>query len=242
MQLAWSHDSKSFLVIGNGKNSSLVVYSIDTEKPDSSLRELWVLPVKNCPSTPNSRQQDPTTREARESEVSVGGSSERDYPYKNAFYMAEFNPSGNIFAVEEIPYQTSMVHLVSPAGDIVRSLDLMAGISEQESCRRRPVNTLFLSAHHDGQYAVGLERGSVVLVDAELLQINRTFNVVRNSRTICLHGYVTSAVLCCPRGVVFVRRFGTVMLWWSLPTAARWRGGAKRGRNWTSLKAVCKTT
>lgn len=182
MQLAWSHDSKMFLVIGNGKDSSIVVYSIITEESDLTLRELWVLPTKDCPpSTPKSSQQDPTTSAARDSkeEVSAGDHSGRNYPYENAFFMAEFNPSGNIFAVEEIPYQTTMIHLVSPEGGVMRSVDLMAGISEQDSCcKRRPVNTVFISAHHDGLYAIGLEGGRVVLMDAEMLQINKTFKVV----------------------------------------------------------------
>lgn len=181
LQLAWSHDSKKFLIIGNGKNSSIVVYSIVMEESDFTLRELWVLPAKDCPPfNPNSGQRDPTTSAAVLSEErgSTSQDSGRKYPYKNAFFMAEFNPSGNIFAVEELPYQTTMIHLVSPEGRIVKSVDLMAAISEQDSCKRRPVNTVFISAHHCGLYAIGLEGGRMALMEAELLQITKTFKVV----------------------------------------------------------------
>lgn len=205
MQLAWSHDSKMFLVVGNGKNSSIVVYSVAMEESDLTLRELWVLPAKKCPpSNPTSSQEDPTTSAARPSmdKVSASEDSGRNYQYENAFCMAEFNPSGNIFAVEEIPYQTTMVHLVSPEGVIVRSVDLMAGISERDASKRRPVNTVFISAHHNGLYAIGLEGGRMVLMEAELLQINKTFKVVWNKQVMPYYGekirlfspYITQSV------------------------------------------------
>ena len=180
IQLAWSCDSKLFLAIGNGRDSSLAVYSISKEESAVTLTRLWVLRAMDCPSSVadgGHTQQDPATSAGRDSEghTSASHNPAKHYPGEKAFYMAEFNPSGNIFAVEEVPYRTTLVHLVSPEGKVVRSMDLMAGVGNQES---RPVNSLFISAHHDGTYAISLEGGRVVLMDAELLQLKKTFKVV----------------------------------------------------------------
>lgn len=166
-----------FLAIGNGRDSSLMVCSISKEDSTVTLTQLWVLRAADCPSSVadgDHTQQDPATNAGKDCEGQAPASREH-YPGEKAFYMAEFNPSGNIFAVEEVPYRTTLVHLVSPDGRVVRSMDLMARVGDQES---RPVNSLFISAHHDGTYAIGLQGGRVVLVDAELLQLKKTFNVV----------------------------------------------------------------
>lgn len=186
-----------FLSVGNGKDSSLVVYSISTEESSITLRQLWVLCVKDCPSSVadgDHSQQDPATSAASESEAQASD-SDRHHPGEKAFYMAEFNPSGNIFAVEEVPYRTTLIHLVSPDGRVMRSVDLMARVGDQDS---RPVNTMFISAHHDGMYAIGLEGGRMVLMDAELLQLKKTFKVVRRVEPVlfktrpgkCLHSEI----------------------------------------------------
>lgn len=171
-----------FLVLGNGKESSIVMYTVGTgEASGFTLSRAWVLPAKGCP-TPSNAEDDNSQLKPDFPTASVNEARSepgKNYPYEKAFFMAEFNPSGNIFAVEEIPYTSTLVHLVSPSGVVVKTVDLLAMIGDLESWRR-PVNTVFISAHHEGVYAVGLEGGRVVLVDAELLEPKKTFKVVRH--------------------------------------------------------------
>lgn len=113
----------------------------------------------------------------REEQIGVELRGNKNYPYVVAYIMAEFNPTGHLLAVMEIPYKTAIVQLVSVEGEIVRTLDLMMAMEERE-CERRPVQTLFISTFHNGVYAIGVEGGKVALVDAEALGIKKTFNVV----------------------------------------------------------------
>lgn len=103
--------------------------------------------------------------------------SGRNYPYEEAFFMAEFTPSGEVFAVRELPYETTLVHLISPQGQVLRTVDLMERVGGEEG-RKRPVNTVFISAFHRGVFAVGLEGGRIVIMDAEQLQLKKVFKVV----------------------------------------------------------------
>ena len=183
LQLAWSCNSKKFLVVGNGDKSSIALYTVGKEESDHVLRLAWVLPVKDCASvgsdgerSESSVQQTPA---GGNDAANVGVDSGKNYPHQNAFYLAEFNPSGNIFAVEEVPYRTTMLHLVSPEGAVVHTVDLMAAIGDEE-CSKRPENTLFISPHHDSVYAIGVEGGTMALVQAESLVLKKAFKVVRS--------------------------------------------------------------
>jgi hypothetical protein len=185
MQLAWSHNSRAFLAIGNGKDSALVVYSVSKE-PSLTVKQLWVLRAMDCP-IPVSDQLPPDPARERSPQTSAAKDPAGGHlPGEKALYMAEFNPSGNIFAVEEVFYRTTLIHLVSPKGKVLKSMDVMAKFGERDS---RPVNSLFISTYHEGIYALGLEGGTVVLVDAELLEFKKSFKVVRR---------LVLCILCTP--------------------------------------------
>ncbi len=114
-----------------------------------------------------------------QSEVMASASMESglNYPYEEAFYMAEFNQSGRVFAVKEIPYQTTLLYLISADGCVEKVEDLMV-LMGRKDCSRKPVNTIFISAYHDGVYAIGVEGGYIAVLDAELLQLSKVFKVV----------------------------------------------------------------
>ena len=126
----------------------MVVYCVKGDENGITVMQLWTLHALDCPIP---TQQDPP----KESETQVSPSKVPDghLPGEKAFYMAEFNPSGDIFAVEEVFYRTTLVHLISPKGKVLKSVDLMAMLGNKES---RPVNSLFISPYHDGLYAIGL--------------------------------------------------------------------------------------
>ena len=154
------HPVPAMVLHAAGSPSSTPQESIDSgfEKSEEGAAEKKTEVVNDCD---------------RESESSR--SSGRDYKYENGFFMAEINPSGKVFTVKELPYKTTLVQLVSSDGEVVKSEDLMAVIKDRV---KRPVNTLFISAFHDGVYAIGVEGGRLVLMDAESLCVRKVFRVV----------------------------------------------------------------
>ena len=203
MQLAWSHDNTRFLVLGNGKQSSVMIYDVckDIDSSEFKLQQSWNLRAEGSPSPPDVNTSrdcaDKNNDVIQEQETSVAGQigaptsssidSGRNYPYEEAFFMAEFNPTGKVFAVKEVPYVTTILYLISLDGCIEKMADLMALMGKRDCCKR-PVNTIFISAHHNGVYAIGVEGGYIALVDAELLQLNKVFKVVgpRYRELVCL--------------------------------------------------------
>ena len=176
--MAWSKDSQRLVVVGNGLLSALVVYNISYDQDTNHrLMLAWVLPASNNSET----SAGPSKKmEKEETDMELSG---HNYPYVTSYCMAEFNPDGNLFAVKELPYETAVVQLVSPDGTELRSVDLMLAMKEKDYARR-PVQTLFTSAFHDGIYAVGVQGGKVVLVDAEKLDVMVTLNAVSSSLTL----------------------------------------------------------
>lgn len=211
MQLAWSHDSKRFLILGNGKQSSVVVYNICTENSSVKLQQAWILHATDSPtysaltdegehrneahikdSTAQPRKPEPLSANQTGDKARAGcRDSGLNYPYEEAFSMAEFNPTGHVFAVKEVPYNTTLVHLVSSDGSVIKTVDLMVMVGGEERSRR-PMNTVFISAYCGGVYAIGLEGGRVALMDAELLQLNQVFKVVGICAYVCVLGYVVA--------------------------------------------------
>ena len=183
--MAWSKDNGRILVIGNGSKSSLVVYDllVGKNKAKPKLSMAWILQASGemdsrqplVEVTKSGRKE--VDSSSREEEVGVKHSRFKNYAYVVAYFMAEFNPTGYLFAVKEIPYKTALIELVSAEGEVVRTLDLMLAMKESESVRR-PVQTLFISPFHNGVYAIGVEGGRIALVDAEALVIRKTFTVV----------------------------------------------------------------
>lgn len=178
-------------MIGNENNSAIVAYDIcASESGGLKMKQAWTLHAADCPSyllssmhgmCGKSKHRNPealSTAEVMDKAAADKMDSGRNYLYVEAFFMAEFNPSGSIFAVKELPYETTVLHLVSPEGRVTKTVDLMAMVGDKEASKR-PVSTLFISAYHDGLYAIGVEGGGrIVLVDAELLQLRKSFKVV----------------------------------------------------------------
>jgi len=172
--MAWSEDSQRLLVIGNGQHSSLVIYRVSRENGGNHKLELaWTLEAVT--------NTDPSTsKNIAEADIEAGDHSGKNYSYPIAYCMAEFNPSGTVFAIKELPYDTALVQLVSPEGSVLRSVDLMRSLNPPEEYSRRPVQTLFMSCYHGGVYAVGIQGGRVAILDAEDLTIKTSFAAVRS--------------------------------------------------------------
>ena len=103
-------------------------------------------------------------------QVSSGAKS---YVYPDAFYMAEINPSGTVFAVEEQSKGSSLVELYSPEGGRVKWAELVIGGKQEK------LGTLMISMyHHSGCYAVAVQGGHVIIVGAESLDIMNIIKTV----------------------------------------------------------------
>ena len=115
-----------------------------------------------------------------------------EYQYGDAFYMAEINPSGNVFAVEEQPGKSTLARLYSHTGELLNTSELCApttaAADTKESAKaddggagggkRSGVQTLLISTYKDGRYALVVQGGYVLLVDAEKVTITNSFKVV----------------------------------------------------------------
>ena len=134
--------------------------------------------------------------------------SGRNYPYEDAFFMAEINPSGNVFAVKELPYRTTLIHVLSPEGAVMKTKDLMETLYNEESTKtiktktKRPVNTLFISLYRDGMYAIGLEGGRIILMDAESLDVVKLFKVVSMLTLSIVEGYSIGTIHACMHAAI----------------------------------------
>lgn len=97
----------------------------------------------------------------------------KDYRYGDAYYMAEINPSGNCFAVEERENACTLIHLLdAKTGKSLKTTKL----SSLDG--RREVHSLMMSLLHHGNYVIMAEGGYIVVVKGEELQIVNIFNVV----------------------------------------------------------------
>ena len=168
-------------MLGNGHNSCIVVYNAYKDGSGFKLKQEWSLSARDSPSPPGisaSEVKDKSVeQESSIQSESAAIDSGRNYPYEEAFYMAEFNPTGRMFAVKEVPYTTTLLYRISTDGAIEKMVDLMALIG-MKNCSKRPVNTIFISAYCNGLYAIGVEGGYIALIDAELLQVDKVFKVV----------------------------------------------------------------
>ena len=120
-----------------------------------------------------------------------------EYQYGDAFYMAEINPSGNVFAVEERPGKSTLARLYSPGGELLNTSELRApttiaaaddakelakagdgddGTSSGD--KKIGVQTLLISTYRAGCYALVVQGGYALFVDAEKLTITSCFKLV----------------------------------------------------------------
>ena len=183
MQLAWSHDSKRFLIVGNGFNSSVVVYDVitqDDRQNPAHIKQAWQTKTDQSQMTSQGvRTTDPPVSEALKN-------TGWDYHYGNAYYMAEINLSGNVLAVEERPKKTTLVHLYSPEGKLLKTAELRVTAEEVEKEKEGAsedsgdvaVHTLLISKYNSGFYAIAVQGSHVILLGAESLETEQTFKVV----------------------------------------------------------------
>jgi hypothetical protein len=119
-----------------------------------------------------------------------------DYHYGDAFYMAEINPSGNVFAVEERPGRSTLARLYSPRGEPLNSSELHVHApttvsdaaaddtkesAEADGCegdKKLGVQTLLISTYKAGCYALVVQGGYALFIDAEKLTITSCFKLV----------------------------------------------------------------
>ena len=122
-----------------------------------------------------------------------------EYQYGDAFYMAEINPSGNVFAVEERPERSTLARLYSPSGELLNTSELCVPIAQdsipaaaddKESSsaaasgrKSAALRTLLISTYKEGRYALVVQGGYVLFVDAEQLAVTNSFKVVSCSQS-----------------------------------------------------------
>ena len=203
VQLAWSHDSRRFLIVGNGHNSSVVVYDIvctdHDEESTPKLKEAWRVRAGqgfasadphhiDSQTQKKSSDKDCDTQDTLKSTINLKCSG-LEYQYGDAFYMAEINPSGNVFAVEERPQKSTLARLYSSSGELLKTSELSIPIKDatgvagaKESLtgegERFAVQTLLISTYKDGSYALVVQGGYVLFVDAEQLTVHNSFKTV----------------------------------------------------------------
>lgn len=188
-QLAWSHDSKRFLVIGNGKDSSVVVYNVvlqDCESglPSLKLKQAWHVEAGNFEIHKHLKDSSPPKDSSQASPSTTRTESDEESRYGDAFYMGEITTSGNVFAIKERPGHATLMELYSPDGQLIKSANLELMDNAEKGSHRKEENvtalkTLFMSTYMNGCYAIGANSGIVFFVN-ENLEFLSVINVVRS--------------------------------------------------------------
>ena len=168
-QLAWSHDSKRFLIVGNGVNSSVVMYSVQLGSDKPVLEQLWqVKAIEEVQAQEVVKGQSSEVKVQRSDESAVGdapGNTAKHYKYKDAFYMAEINPSGKTVAVKEREAGSTVVQLFSVEGKLLKSTELRLDGTDKK------LDAVLMSTYSKGQYAVAVQGGNVFIIAAETLDV-----------------------------------------------------------------------
>lgn len=156
-QLAWSPDSTRFVVVGNGFNSSVVMYSVQLEGSKPVLKQLW-----QVKATEEVKDQGSEVRVQR-SEDSEEATTRRKS--EDVFYMAEIAPSGNTIAVKETGEGSTVVQLFSVEGKLLRSTELRLNGGDKK------LNAVLMSTYNNGCYAVCVQGGHVFIIAADTLNV-----------------------------------------------------------------------
>lgn len=153
-QLAWSPDSARFVVVGNGFNSSVVMYSLQLEGSKPVLKQLW-----QVKATEEVKYQGSEVRVQRSED------SEEATTREDVFYMAEITPSGNTVAVKETGEGSTVVQLFSVEGKLLRSTELRLNGGDKK------LNAVLVSTYNNGCYAVCVQGGHVFFIAADTLDV-----------------------------------------------------------------------
>ena len=197
--MSWSSSSDHILIIGNGKNSSALLYSLQESRGEEveerrregegkgikSLQLLWITQAsitktrESTTESHDSKSHDQTDKSPDQTDKSPDQTNKspdhtgRDYMYNDAFYMGEINPSNNIFVIEERQDACTLMHLLDAvSGSPLKTTPLHSLTGSRE------VHTLMMSSLHRGRYVVMVEGGYVVVVTGEELEVVNIFNVV----------------------------------------------------------------
>lgn len=172
------------------------MYAIESDGcSQSTLRQMWQ--VKASPQAPEDKMQSTHSEEATVQTTSHSAETEHhltmpqsalEYNYGNAFQMAEITPDENTLAVEERQGLTTLLKLFSPEGALLRNRELLVDGLKPD------VSTLVISGHSGRVYAIGVQGGHVVLVNAKSLE---TENVIKTvSRSVFNRQYMGMTVCC----------------------------------------------
>lgn len=155
-QLAWSPDSTRFLVVGNGFNSSVVMYLVQLEDSKPVLKQLWQVKATEV------KDQGSEVRVQRSEDSEVATTKRKS---EGVFYMAEFTPSGNTVAVKETGEGSTVVQLFSVGGELLKSTELRLDGSDKK------LNAVLMSTYNNGCYAVCVQGGHVFFIAAHTLDV-----------------------------------------------------------------------
>ena len=184
-QLSWSSSSDHILIIGNGKDSPALLYSLQESRGEEGeerrkegegkgiklLQLLWITQA-SITKTRESTAESHDSKSHEQTDKSHDRTG-RDYMYNDAFYMGEINPSNNIFVIEERQDACTLMHLLDAvSGSPLKTTPLHSLTGSRE------VHTLMMSSLHHGRYVVMVEGGYVVVVTGEELEVVNIFNVV----------------------------------------------------------------
>lgn len=185
--LSWSPSSDCILIIGNGRNSSALLYKLEDvkmqEDGEKLCKERLTLLWRTRAGLSETRESTIESHDQRNKSHDQGNKSPdqltgRDYSYKDAFYMGEVNPSRTVFIVEEREESCTLLHLLDEGTGLPIKTTPLSSLSGT-----REAHTLMMSSLHDGLYALMVEGGYVVMVTGEELDIINIYNIGFSSRT-----------------------------------------------------------
>lgn len=115
LQLSWSHSGDRFVIVTNGRGSSVIMFAVDTSTHPgkTNLSVLWLATTGQIPASQPGHDLEASGT------VSIAALSDQDEEKVDAFYMAEINPSGTCLAVEERGTHTHL-HLYSSEGKLLK--------------------------------------------------------------------------------------------------------------------------
>lgn len=147
------------------------MYSVSQSSGKYALRLMWQVQTESDTAEEEIEGQTKGVWSGALKHRSEGGPATQrsgaDYHYGNAFTMAEINPSGSVFAVEE-KNRRVFVHLLSDGGKRLKCVNI-----DHES-------VVLLSTYNPGPgvYGMVVQGGHVIILCAESLEVKSTFKAV----------------------------------------------------------------
>ena len=164
IQLAWRHDSKAFIIVGNGFGSCIAMYSL-TER---NLELAWKVEAKSVAGQ-DADGSAIAVSETSPADVGELANTGKDFNYSDVFTMAEINPNSTTFAVEEKSDRSVFIHLISAGGQHLKQTEL------------KEKSIVLLSTYNAKLeiYCIIVQGGNVLIVSATDVDVKSKFSVVR---------------------------------------------------------------